>query len=135
VYNVTYDLWLTNSATPDATTTPTEEIMVWLNYSKSSSGTATASPIGSVVASNISVAGATWNLYYGKSTTAAFYTASYVRVPSATTSVTDMMAFLRDLRSRSGYMPAGTQYLMSIQAGTEVTSGSGELDTTGFYCR
>ncbi len=126
VYNVAYDTWLTTTATPDANTTPSEEVMVWL-YAAGGAGA-----LGSLNASNVSLAGATWNLYWGKGGST-WNVASYVRTSNATAATMNMMLFYRDLVTR-GLVP-NTRYLASIQAGTEVTSGSGELDTTGFYCR
>jgi hypothetical protein len=45
----------------------------------------------------------------------------------------NMMEFYRDLVTR-GWIP-NTRYLSSIQAGSEVFTGVGQLDTNGFYCR
>jgi hypothetical protein len=42
------------------------------------------------------------------------------------------MDFLNDLTTNRGL--AKTKYLSSIQAGTEVTSGSGRLDVDQYYC-
>jgi len=126
VFNVAYDTWLMSTATADANTTPSEEVMVWL-YAAGGAG-----PLGSLNTSNVSIAGATWNLYWGKGGSS-WNVASYVRTSNATAATMNMMLFYRDLVTR-GLVP-NTRYLASIQAGTEVTSGSGELDTTGFYCR
>ena len=40
--------------------------------------------------------------------------------------------FMRDLVSR-GWM-ANTKYLTSIEAGTEIFTGTGQLDTDAYYC-
>jgi hypothetical protein len=133
--DVSYDTWLhtINVATDPSTAgnggasaTPSEEVMVWL-YAAGGAG-----PIGPVVAQNISLAGTTWNLHQGPGGST-WPVSSYVRTGNATTSVMNMMVFYNDLVSR-GWIPS-TRYLSSIQAGTEVFSGSGSLTTNGFYCR
>jgi hypothetical protein len=62
-----------------------------------------------------------WNVY------------SYVRQSNAETGVTlNISDFLDDLTANRGM--AKTKYLSSIQAGTEVTSGTGRLDTDQYSC-
>jgi hypothetical protein len=125
-FNVAYDTWLHNVANPGSTSTPTEEVMIWL-YRAGGDG-----PIGSRVAQGVSIGGATWDLYQGPGGSS-WPVSSYVRTPSATTAVINVMAFYDDLVQR-GWIP-NTRYVSSIQAGTEAVSGSNTLTTTGFYCR
>ncbi len=132
--DVSYDTWLhptdvSKAVNDGANTTPSEEIMIWL-YEAGGAGPISAT--GKPVASNISLAGATWNLYQGPGGST-WPVSSYVRTSTATTAVMNMMVFYNDLVTR-GWIP-NTRYLSSIQAGTEVTSGSGSLTTNGFYCR
>jgi xyloglucan-specific endo-beta-1,4-glucanase len=129
--DVSYDTWLHTidvSTAPNggSDATPSEEVMVWL-YAAGGAG-----PIGPVVASNISLAGTTWDLHQGPGGST-WPVSSYVRTGNATTSVMNMMVFYNDLVSR-GWIP-NTRYLSSIQAGTEVFNGTGSLTTNGFYCR
>ncbi|HEY4013160.1 MAG TPA: MXAN_6577-like cysteine-rich protein [Polyangiaceae bacterium] len=129
--DVSYDTWLhtvnvTTQPNMGSNATPSEEVMVWL-YSAGGAG-----PIGPVVASNVSLAGTTWDLHQGPGGST-WPVSSYVRTGNATTSVMNMMVFYNDLVSR-GWIP-NTRYLSSIQAGTEVFSGTGSLTTNGFYCR
>jgi hypothetical protein len=129
--DVSYDTWLHTvdvSTAPNggSDATPSEEVMVWL-YAGGGAG-----PIGPVVAQNISLAGTTWDLHQGPGGST-WPVSSYVRTGNATTSVMNMMVFYNDLVSR-GWIP-NTRYLSSIQAGTEVFSGTGSLTTNGFYCR
>jgi hypothetical protein len=58
---------------------------------------------------------------------------SFVRTSNATTAVMNMMDFPRYLVAQSKM--SGSKYLSSVQAGTEVFTGQGQLDTNGFYCR
>jgi hypothetical protein len=64
--------------------------------------------------------GTVWNVF------------SYVRTTNATTTTMNMMEFFNDLSSRNWL--AG-KYLTSVETGTEIFTGTGELDTTGFFCR
>jgi hypothetical protein len=124
--DISYDTWLHTVSNPGATSTPSEEVMIWV-YSAGGAG-----PIGPLVAHNVSLAGTTWDLHQGPGG-ASWPVSSYVRTGNATTTVMNMMVFYQDLVSR-GWIP-NTRYLSSIQAGTEVFSGSGTLTTNGFYCR
>ena len=127
-YNVAYDIWLHSSdvVTNPSNTTPNEEVMIWL---ASAGG---AGPIGPTVASNVSLAGTTWDLHEGPGG-ASWRVASYVRTRNATTAVMNLMEFFKDLASR-GYIP-NTWFVSGIEAGSEVFTGTGQLDTNGFYCR
>ena len=130
--DVSYDTWLhtLDVSAADAgmgtNATPSQEVMVWL-YTAGGAG-----PIGPVVASNVSLAGTTWDLHQGPGGST-WPVSSYVRTGNATTAVMNMMVFYNDLVSR-GWIP-NTRYLSSIQAGTEVFSGTGTLTTNGLYCR
>jgi len=123
-FNVAYDMFAHTIANPTSTNDPTDEIMVWLYRAGG------ASPIGGTVAT-ATVAGTTWELHKGATERWNVY--SYVRTTNATTSVMNMMDFMKDLVSR-GYMQ-NTKYLTSVQAGAEAFVGTGQVDTNGFYCR
>ena len=58
---------------------------------------------------------------------------SYVRQTNATTAVMNLMDFMHDLASRN--LVASSKYLSSVQAGSEIFSGQGQVQTNGFYCR
>jgi hypothetical protein len=125
-FDVAYDTWLHDIPNPGSTSTPNEEVMIWLYRAGG------ASPIGTRVATSVSLAGTTWDLYQGPGGSS-WPVSSYVRTASATTAVMNLMVFYDDLVSR-GWIP-NTRYVSSVQAGTEATSGSNTLTTTGFYCR
>ena len=58
---------------------------------------------------------------------------SYLRSGNAQTGATVVISdFLKDLTQNRGM--SSSKYLTSIQSGTEVTSGSGRLDTDQYYC-
>jgi hypothetical protein len=98
--------------------------MVWL-YRAGGAG-----PIGARQ-TTVTIGGSSFDLYRGMNGSTNVF--SYVRTQNATTAVHDMTDFLQDLVAR-GWMQS-SKYLASVQAGTEVYSGSGSLTTNGFYCR
>lgn len=98
--------------------------MIWL-YASGGAG-----PIGGTVAPAASLAGAAWDLHRGNN--GRWNVDSYVRTTSTTSATLNIMDFLKDLVTR-GYLTSA-KYLSSIQAGTEVFVGTGELDTDSYYC-
>jgi xyloglucan-specific endo-beta-1,4-glucanase len=133
VLDISYDTWLhtvdvTTQANGGSNATPSEEVMIWLYEA---GGAGPISSTGSPVASNVSLAGTTWNLFQGNNGN--WPVSSYVRTGNATTTVMNLMEFYADLVNRH-WIP-NTRYLSSVQPGTEVFNGSGTLTTNGFYCR
>lgn len=126
-FNVAYDLFTSTSSDPGSGD-PTDEIMIWL-YSGGGAG-----PIGSLFSGAdqpVSVAATDWNLYTGNNGVWNVY--SYVKVSNADTGATlNIMDFMNDLVSRG--LMSSSKYLLSVQAGTEVFDGSGQLDTSSYYC-
>ena len=120
-YDVAYDIWFNSQPTtigqPDCA-----EMMIWLNH------TGSIQPVGSVVASNVSIAGATWNVWEGNS---GWNVVSYVRT-TGTTSVSnlDFLALTRDGVSR-GYIN-NNWYLIDVEAGFEPWVGGAGLASSGF---
>ncbi|EPS99155.1 hypothetical protein FOMPIDRAFT_61386 [Fomitopsis schrenkii] len=118
--DVAYDLF--TSATSGGSSENYWEIMVWLAnynsgpiaYNYSSSGDAVPIETG------LSLAGHTWDLYYGSNG----YNYVYSFLPSSTiTSFSaDVNAFLKYLTSEQS-LPS-SQYLTTFEAGSEATSGS-----------
>jgi hypothetical protein len=123
--NVAYDVFLHTQSNPGATNDPTDEIMVWL-YRVGGAG-----PVGGgTVVATVNIGGTTWDLYRGMTRWNVF---SYVRQTNATTAVVNIMDFMRDLVTR-GFVQ-GSKYVTTVQAGTEVFAGTGQLNTRGYYCR
>ncbi len=121
--DVAYDTFIHAIAMPGTNDNPTDEMMVWLY------ATDGAAPTGTKQAT-VTIDSTSWNLYRGATTWNVF---SYVRATNATTAVVNIMDFLNDLVSR-GWLQS-SKYLTSVQSGTEIFTGTGELDTTGYYCR
>ncbi|MDI6101905.1 glycosyl hydrolase [Actinoplanes sp. NEAU-A12] len=120
VMNVAYDLWLHDMAGPDRQNNPTDEVMVWLYRSGG------AGPVGTKQAT-VTIAGATWDLYKGN---IGWEVYSFVRTSNTSAADLDLTDFTNDLVAR-GWL-AKTKYLSSVQAGTEIFTGSGRLDTTAY---
>lgn len=118
--NVAYDLWLHDMPNPDWQNNPTDEIMVWLYRSGG------AGPLGTFQGT-VNIAGTNWDLYRGNIGWNVF---SFVRQSNTTSATLHMQDFLGNLVSR-GWV-SNTKYLSSIEAGTEVFTGNGQLDTDAY---
>ncbi|EDR10183.1 glycoside hydrolase family 12 protein [Laccaria bicolor S238N-H82] len=128
VADVAFDLF--TSATPGGSNH--NEIMIWLanfssgpiSYSYSASGNAVA------FANSIPLAGYTWNLYVGTNG----YNNVYSFLPSNGTIITkfggDLNVFIKYLTG-SGSI-SSSEYLTTLQAGTEATSGTATFRTSAY---
>ncbi|KAH0588122.1 hypothetical protein H2248_006843 [Termitomyces sp. 'cryptogamus'] len=128
VANVAYDLFTSSSSGGSAQ----NEIMIWLaNYN--------AGPISAVYnsdgtpqpkASNISLGGRTWDLYFGSNGVNDVY--SFLPTGSAivTSFSADVNVFLKYLTSNQGL--SALQFLTTFEAGTEATSGSATLTVSAY---
>jgi hypothetical protein len=120
VYNVAYDIWFDqtpNSSQPNGT-----ELMIWLNHRGH------IQPYGSQVASNVSIGGRGYDVWFGKQ---AWNTVSYT-MTSGTTSVNVMG--LRPLIQdaiRRGYI-SRSWYLVDVEAGFEIWRHGAGLATRRF---
>ncbi len=121
--NVAYDIFVHTQAMAGTNDNPSDEIMVWLYR------TGGAGPIGTLQGT-ATVGGTTWDVYRG---TTVWNVVSYVRQTNATTAVLNIMDFMNDLVTR-GWMQT-SKYVSSVQSGSEIFTGTGRLDTKGYYCR
>ena len=121
-YDVAYDIWYNQTPTttgqPDGT-----EMMVWLNHNGS------VQPFGSEVASNVSIGGHSYDIWYG--TQSVWDTVTY-EMTSGTTSVSglDIGTLTQDMVSR-GYTKS-SWYLIDVEAGFELWQGGAGLATSSF---
>lgn len=120
IMNVSYDLWFHTIGNADWQDQPTDEVMVWLYRSGG------AGPVGTKQAT-VTVAGTTWDLYKGN---IGWDVYSFVRTSNTTSAGLNLTDFTDDLAGR-GWLDK-TKYLSSVQAGTEVFTGSGQLDTSAY---
>ncbi|KAI0700315.1 concanavalin A-like lectin/glucanase [Cytidiella melzeri] len=127
VADVAYDLFTSNSAGGSNV----NEIMIWLANFNAGPISATYSSSGQPVpvATNISLAGHTWNLYSGSN--GANNVFSFLPTSGTITSFSgDIKTFLNYLVQHEGV--STSQYLVTAQAGTEPTSGSATLTTSSY---
>lgn len=118
--NVAYDLWLHDKVAEDWEDQPTDEVMIW-TYRSGGAG-----PLGQKTGT-VNVGGATWDLYQGD---IGWKVHSFVRTANTTSVRLDLNDFLRVLQQRGSVGSA--KYLSSVQAGTEVFTGRGRLDTSAY---
>ena len=123
--NVTYDLWLTNTATPDNATQPTDEIMIWVN------STGGAGPCGAPTVSNITLEGGTWTLSECQVPNYQ-YVWSFVRTSNSASGTLDLKNFINYLRTNRGL--SSTKYLAGIEFGSEIFRGTGNVNFTNYTC-
>jgi hypothetical protein len=123
-WNAAYDLWY--HTTSDVNRSPDgAEVMIWLDR------TAGARPGGTVVARNVSIAGATWDVWHARW---AWNHVAYVRTsPTSSVSDLDLNAFTRDAVDR-GYID-DSWYLSGIEAGFELRKDGDGLASHGFSAR
>jgi len=121
-YDVAYDIWY--NQTPTTTGQPNgTEMMVWLNHNGS------VQPFGSEVASNVSIGGHTYNIWYG--TQSIWDTVTYEMTSGATSvSGLDIGTLTQDMVSR-GYTQS-SWYLIDVEAGFELWQGGAGLATNSF---
>jgi len=121
-YDVAYDIWY--NQTPATTGQPDgTEMMIWLNHNGS------VQPFGSEVASNVSIGGHSYDIWYG--TQSVWDTVTY-EMTSGTTSVSglDIGTLTQDMVSR-GYTRS-SWYLIDVEAGFELWQGGAGLSTSSF---
>jgi Glycosyl hydrolase family 12/Cellulose binding domain len=121
-YDVAYDIWYNQAPTTTGQPNGTE-MMVWLNHNGS------VQPFGSEVASNVSIGGHTYNIWYG--TQSVWDTVTY-EMTSGTTAVSnlDLGTLTQDMVSR-GYT-SSSWYLIDVEAGFELWQGGAGLATNSF---
>lgn len=121
VGNVAYDIWLHTQSNPNLEN-PSDEIMIWVN------ATGGAGPISQqAVISNLSIGGATWNLHRGN---IGWNVWSFVRTSNSGSGSFNIKAFTDYLRANQGMSSA--KYLTSVQFGTEIFRGAGNLNVTSY---
>jgi hypothetical protein len=125
--DVAYDLWIHTISNPDSSSTganqPSDEVMIWL-YNLNTR------PAGSLVAQAISLGGTTWDLWEGPTQDWTIH--SFVRTANTNSSTLNIGDFLNYLVTERALDE--TKYLTSVQAGIEVLKGSGEVNTSSYYC-
>ena len=119
--NVSYDVWLHDKPDPTYKDQPTDELMIWL-YRSNGAGPAGTKQV------TVTIGDARWDVYKGVVGTWNVY--SYVRTTNTTSADLNIRDFTQDVVSR-GWMST-SKFLTSVQAGTEVFTGKGQVDTTSY---
>lgn len=117
--DVSYDIWtgVPQVGNP-ASNASSYEIMIWL------SGRGGIQPVGSQITTATPIAGYTWNLWSGPN--ANWHVYSFVSSTGDITNFSaDLLEFFKYLIANQGV--ASSQYLQSIQAGTEPFTGNANL--------
>ena len=119
-WNVAYDLWFKTDSAPGAP--DGAELMIWLN---SRGG---VQPAGSLVASNVPLAGATWNVWRAQMDWN--YIAYQRTSPTNSVANFDLRAFVVDAANRGAIQPSW--HFMTVEAGFELWQGGAGLVTESF---
>ena len=120
-YDVAYDIWFNQAPTTNGQPNGAE-LMIWLNHNGS------VQPFGSQVASNVSIGGRGYNVWFGNQ---GWNTISYTMTsPATSVSNLDIDQLVADAVSR-GYIQ-NSWYLIDVEAGFELWQGGAGLATTSF---
>jgi cellulase/cellobiase CelA1 len=121
-YDVAYDIWFNQTPTTAGQPNGTE-IMVWLSHNGS------VQPFGSEVATNVSIGGHTYDVWYGAQST--WDTVTYeMTSPATSVSNLDVGTLAQDSVSRS--YTKSSWYLIDVEAGFELWQGGAGLATSSF---
>lgn len=120
--NVAYDIWLHTQSNP-LYENPSDEIMIWVNNTN-------AGPISQQpVINNISIGGSTWTLHRGN---IGWNVWSFVRNGNSGSGSINVKDFTDYLRNNQGL--SASKYLTSVQFGSEIFHGTGNVNVTNYTC-
>jgi len=111
-YDMSYDIWSEGNV---------DEIMLWENW------TSNVGPIGSEIASNVSVGGSTWNIYRGNT---GHNVVSLLRTSKTNSGNNNIMQILQYLGSK-GWLTSKSLY--EVQFGFEITDASNSTSNCNSY--
>jgi len=118
--DVAYDCWLHTQNNPTFNTTPSDEIMIWVDR------VGGAGPIGGTIAT-VNIDGSTWDLHRGN---IGWEVWSFVRTSNSGSGTLNIKDFTDYLRNTWGL--SSSKYLSSVEFGTEIFHGTGNLNVTNF---
>jgi hypothetical protein len=127
-YDVAWDIWLGPSATATSTNGMVE-LMVWNAWNG-------VMPASSGAAKTATVAGATWNVFSQPNMSSGGATWKYLAYQATAskgsgTATYDLNKFFQDAITQGVGLTSGS-YLLSIQAGAELYTGSGTFSTSSY---
>ncbi|HZR40058.1 MAG TPA: cellulose binding domain-containing protein [Ktedonobacteraceae bacterium] len=116
--DVSYDTWL--SPNPNlGNANPSDEVMVWLYHGGG------VQPVGSRQ-TTVTIDGTSWDLWQGSTSWQVY---SFVRTSNTSSQSLNLMDFYQYLISRG---LSSSKYLLSVESGTEIFTGAGQLNTTSY---
>jgi hypothetical protein len=118
-WNAAYDLWFKTDPAPGEP--DGAELMIWLD---SQGG---VQPAGSIVASDVAIAGATWNVWQAQMS---WNYIAYQRTSPVSSVDFDLQEFIADATSRGAVQPSW--YLVTVEAGFELWQAGAGLGTSSF---
>ncbi len=121
-YNAAYDLWFHTTNNAQSNSTPSDEIMIWLNNTN-------AGPMGTYQ-ETVWLAGAQWDLYKGMHSSG-WNVFSFVRKGNTSSSSMNLRDFIHHIVYSKGWM-SNSKYVSSVQFGTEVFTGSGNMHISNY---
>lgn len=116
--DVSYDTWLSPNANL-GNANPSDEVMVWLSHGGG------VQPVGSRQ-TTVTIDGTSWDLWQGSTSWQVY---SFVRTSNTNSASLNLMDFYNYLISRG---LSSAKYLLSVESGTEIFTGAGQLDTTSY---
>lgn len=119
--NVSYDIWMHTQSNPNLEN-PSDEMMIWVN------ATGGAGPIGGTIAT-VNIGGATWDLHRGN---IGWEVWSFVRTSNSGSGTINLKNFTDYLRNTWGL--SSSKYLTSVQFGSEIFHGTGNVNVTNYTC-
>lgn len=121
-YNAAYDIWFHNTNKASWDSTPTDEVMIWLNNTN-------AGPLGSYV-ETVTIGGSSWKVHKGwldAGNGKGWNVFSFVRTSNVSSASLNVKNFTDYLVNSKKWM-ANTKYVSSVEFGTEVFGGDGQIN-------
>ncbi|MDN4603330.1 glycoside hydrolase [Paenibacillus sp. F6_3S_P_1C] len=128
-YNNAYDIWLHDIGNATWSSTPTEEIMIWNEW------TSGVGPIGSKVFTDVSIGGQTYDLYRGEITDNGvhqWWVYSFLKKSQSPNNFSINVKNFTDYLISKSYF-TNSKYVSSVEYGTEITKGSGQINYSNWY--
>ncbi|WP_233531684.1 GH12 family glycosyl hydrolase domain-containing protein [Paenibacillus alkalitolerans] len=125
-YNAAYDIWVHNTNNAVDNSTPTDEIMIWLNNTN-------AGPLGSYV-ETVSIAGSSWRLYKGwlnAGNGTGWNVFSFVRTSNTSSSSMNLRDFIHYVVYTKNWM-SNSKFISSVEFGSEIFTGSGNFHINSY---
>nr|WP_113867401.1 glycoside hydrolase [Brenneria salicis]NMN91984.1 glycosyl hydrolase family 12 [Brenneria salicis ATCC 15712 = DSM 30166]RBP61291.1 glycosyl hydrolase family 12 [Brenneria salicis ATCC 15712 = DSM 30166]RLM30294.1 glycoside hydrolase [Brenneria salicis ATCC 15712 = DSM 30166] len=121
-YNAAYDIWFHTTAKANWDSTPTDELMIWLNSTN-------AGPAGEYV-ETVNLGGSSWKVFKGWINAGdgkGWNVFSFVRTANTNNASINIRHFTNYLVDRKNWM-GNEKYVSSVEFGTEIFGGDGQIN-------